>query len=165
MGLLDGKRIVITGVLTDASLAYGVAELAQKEGAEIVLTGAGRGLRLTARTARKLPVEPEVLEFDVTESDEEEGNPRKDCRYHQEARGYDPGRPRPGRSFMMSLVVAVAIAVRTVPMITVVATVVFACLATWMRAIQSPGVRRDLFQGMDEVRNFLDTFRRFWASS
>ena len=54
MGLLEGKRIVITGVLTDASLAFGVAELAQQEGAEIVLTGAGRGLSLTERTARKL---------------------------------------------------------------------------------------------------------------
>ena len=41
MGLLDGKRIVITGVLTDASIAFGVAKLAQEEGAEIVLTGAG----------------------------------------------------------------------------------------------------------------------------
>ena len=40
MGLLEGKRIVITGVLTDASLAFGVAQLAQQEGAEIVLTGA-----------------------------------------------------------------------------------------------------------------------------
>ena len=67
MGLLDGKRILITGVLTDASLAFGVAKLAQEEGAEIVLTGAGRGLRLTQRTARKLPREPEVLELDVTE--------------------------------------------------------------------------------------------------
>jgi enoyl-[acyl-carrier protein] reductase I len=66
MGLLDGKRIVVTGVLTDASLAFGVAALAQQEGAEIVLTGAGRGLSLTRRTARKLPSEPEVLELDVT---------------------------------------------------------------------------------------------------
>ena len=67
MGILDGKRLLITGVLTDASLAFGVAKLAQEEGAEIVLTGAGRALRLTQRTARKLPVEPDVLEFDVTE--------------------------------------------------------------------------------------------------
>jgi enoyl-[acyl-carrier protein] reductase I len=66
MGLLDGKNIVITGVLTDASLAFGVAKLAQEEGAQIVLTGAGRGLSLTRRTARKLPTEPEVLELDVT---------------------------------------------------------------------------------------------------
>ena len=67
MGLLDGKRIVITGVLTDASLAYGVAELALAEGAEIVLTGAGRGIRLTQRTARKLGDGIDVVEFDVTE--------------------------------------------------------------------------------------------------
>ena len=67
MGLLDGKRILITGVLTDASLAFGVAQLAQAEGAEIVLTGAGRALRLTERTARKLELEPDVLEFDVTD--------------------------------------------------------------------------------------------------
>ena len=67
MGILDGKRLLITGVLTDASLAFGVAKLAQEEGAEIVLTGAGRALRLTQRTARKLPTEPDVLEFDVTD--------------------------------------------------------------------------------------------------
>ena len=67
MGLLDGKKIVITGVLTDASLAYGVAELAQREGAEIVLTGAGRALSLTQRTARKLPTPVDVFELDVTQ--------------------------------------------------------------------------------------------------
>ena len=66
MGLLDGKRILVTGVLTDASLAFGVAKLAQHEGAEVVLTGVGRGLSLTQRVARKLPAVAEVLEFDVT---------------------------------------------------------------------------------------------------
>jgi enoyl ACP reductase len=66
MGLLDGKRLLVTGVLTDASLAFAVAKLAQEEGAEIVLSGAGRALSLTKRTARKLPTEPEVLEIDVT---------------------------------------------------------------------------------------------------
>jgi meromycolic acid enoyl-[acyl-carrier-protein] reductase len=69
MGILDGKRLVITGVLTDASLAFGVARLAQEEGAEIVLTGAGRGLSLTERTARKLPAPVRVLELDVTQPD------------------------------------------------------------------------------------------------
>jgi enoyl ACP reductase len=66
VGILEGKRILVTGVLTDASLAFAVAKLAQEEGAEIVLSGAGRGLSLTRRTARKLQTEPEVLEIDVT---------------------------------------------------------------------------------------------------
>ncbi len=70
MGLLDGKKIVITGVLTDASLAYGVAELAQKEGADIVLTSAGRALSLTERTGRKLPTPVDVYELDVTQPDQ-----------------------------------------------------------------------------------------------
>lgn len=67
MGILTGKRLLLTGVLTDASLAFATARLAQAEGAEIVLTGAGRGLRLTERTARKLPEAPQVLELDVRE--------------------------------------------------------------------------------------------------
>jgi enoyl ACP reductase len=66
MGLLDGKKIVITGVMTDASLAYGVARIALAEGAEIVLTGAGRALSLTQRTARKLGDGIDVFELDVT---------------------------------------------------------------------------------------------------
>ena len=70
MGILDGKKLVITGVLTDASLAFGVAKIARQEGAEIVLTGAGRALSLTQRTARKLATDdmpaPAVFEFDVT---------------------------------------------------------------------------------------------------
>ena len=70
MGLLEGKRILVTGVLTDASLAFAVARMAQHEGAEVVLSGAGRGLSLTRRTARKLPVEPDVLEIDVTEPEQ-----------------------------------------------------------------------------------------------
>ena len=66
MGLLSDRRLLITGVLTDASLAFAVARLAAAEGAELILTGAGRGLRLTERTARKLDPTPEVLELDVT---------------------------------------------------------------------------------------------------
>jgi len=72
VGLLDDKRLLITGVLTDASLAFSVARLAQEEGAEIVLTGAGRGMRLTERTARKLPNKAAVLEFDVTSPEQAE---------------------------------------------------------------------------------------------
>jgi meromycolic acid enoyl-[acyl-carrier-protein] reductase len=66
MGLLEGKRILVTGVLTEESLAFSVAKLAIEEGAEIVLSGAGRALRITERVARKLPLAPEVLEIDVT---------------------------------------------------------------------------------------------------
>jgi enoyl ACP reductase len=67
MALLDGKKLLITGVLTDRSIAYAVARRAQEEGAEIVLTGFGRGLRLTQRMAQRLPQPPEVLELDVTD--------------------------------------------------------------------------------------------------
>ena len=70
MGLLEGKHILVTGVLTVASLAFAVARLALQEGAEVVLSGAGRGLSLTRRTARKLPIEADVLEIDVTEPDQ-----------------------------------------------------------------------------------------------
>ena len=52
--LLEGKRILVTGVLTDASIAYAIANRCQDQGADIALTGAGRGLSLTRRTARKL---------------------------------------------------------------------------------------------------------------
>jgi enoyl ACP reductase len=69
MALLDGKNVVVTGVLTDDSLAFGVAKLALEQGADVVLTGAGRGLNLTKRTARKLSQEVEVFELDVTVPD------------------------------------------------------------------------------------------------
>jgi enoyl ACP reductase len=63
-GLLEGKHILVTGVLTDDSLAYATADLAQREGAEIVLTSFGRAMSLTRRVARRLPT---TLELDVTE--------------------------------------------------------------------------------------------------
>ena len=66
MGILDGKRILVTGVLTDASIAFHVARIAQQEGATVVLTGFGR-LSLVERIAKRLPDPPPVLELDVTE--------------------------------------------------------------------------------------------------
>ncbi len=63
--LLDGKKLLITGVLTDDSIAFSVARVAQEAGAEILLTGVGRGLRLTERVARRLPTTPDVLELDI----------------------------------------------------------------------------------------------------
>src|SRR2546423_1892084 len=65
--LLEGKRLLLTGVLTDDSIAYAVAERAQHAGAEVVLTGFGRGLRITERIARRLPKPPDVLELDVNQ--------------------------------------------------------------------------------------------------
>jgi len=67
MGILDGKRILITGVLTDSSIAFHVARVAQQEGATVVLTGFGR-LSLVQRIARRLPDPPPVLELDVTDA-------------------------------------------------------------------------------------------------
>jgi meromycolic acid enoyl-[acyl-carrier-protein] reductase len=64
--LLDGKRLLITGVLDPRSIAFAVARLAQEHGAEVVLTGFGRGRRLTERSAARLPRPVEVLELDVT---------------------------------------------------------------------------------------------------
>jgi meromycolic acid enoyl-[acyl-carrier-protein] reductase len=64
MGLLDGKRLLITGVITDSSLAFGVARMAQEQGADVVLTGFGR-MSLVERVARRLPQPAPVLELDV----------------------------------------------------------------------------------------------------
>ena len=63
--LLEGKHLVITGVLTDSSIAYSVARLAQEEGAEIVLTSFGRARRITERVAKRLPQPPDIIELDV----------------------------------------------------------------------------------------------------
>src|SRR3954463_13193365 len=65
--LLDGKRLLITGVLTEKSIAYAVADRALAEGAEVVLTGFGRGMRITERMAKRLPGEPDVLELDIND--------------------------------------------------------------------------------------------------
>jgi meromycolic acid enoyl-[acyl-carrier-protein] reductase len=65
--LLEGKKVLVTGVLTDASIAFSVARLAQEQGAEIVLTSFGRALSITERVARKLPEKADVLELDVTD--------------------------------------------------------------------------------------------------
>ena len=67
MGILDGKRVLVTGVLTDSSIAFHVARIAQQEGATVVLTGFGR-MSLVERIAKRLPDPPPVLELDVTDS-------------------------------------------------------------------------------------------------
>src|SRR5947209_6946504 len=66
--LLADRRLLVTGVLTEDSIAFAVARAAQEHGAEIVLSGFGRGLRLTQRIARRLPDPPDVLELDVNDA-------------------------------------------------------------------------------------------------
>ncbi len=66
---LAGKRLLITGVITRRSIAYAVAERAQSQGAEVVLTGFGRGRRLTERAAARLDPPAPVVELDVNEED------------------------------------------------------------------------------------------------
>jgi meromycolic acid enoyl-[acyl-carrier-protein] reductase len=70
MGLLDGKKLLITGVLTDSSIAFHTARLAQQEGAEVVLSSFGRQMKLTQAFARRLPSEVPVVELDVTSSED-----------------------------------------------------------------------------------------------
>jgi len=65
--LLENKRLLITGVLTDDSIAWHTARIAQEQGARIVLTGFGRGLALTTRVAARLPDPPDVLELDIND--------------------------------------------------------------------------------------------------
>jgi enoyl-[acyl-carrier protein] reductase I len=69
--LLEGRKLLITGVLTEGSIAFAAAQRAQQEGAEIVLTGFGRGMRITQRIAKRLgDPPPDVLEMDVNEPEQ-----------------------------------------------------------------------------------------------
>jgi enoyl-[acyl-carrier protein] reductase I len=70
MGLLEGKRLLVTGVLTDSSIAFHVARLAQQEGAQVVLTSFGRQMKITTAIARRLPQAAPVVELDVTSTDD-----------------------------------------------------------------------------------------------
>jgi enoyl ACP reductase len=66
--LLEGKNVLVTGVITEQSIAFNVAKLAQEQGARVVLTGFGR-MSLVERIAKRLPVEVPVIELDVTNPD------------------------------------------------------------------------------------------------
>lgn len=68
--LLQGKRVLVSGVLTPASLPFAVARQAQEDGAEVVLTSFGRAMRLTERTAERLSPRPEIFELDVTRDED-----------------------------------------------------------------------------------------------
>src|SRR5947208_379781 len=66
--LLEGKNVLVTGVITEQSIAFNVAKLAQEQGARVVLTGFGR-MSLVERIAKRLPVEVPVIELDVTNAE------------------------------------------------------------------------------------------------
>jgi enoyl ACP reductase len=70
MGILQGKNVLVTGVLTDASIAFHIARLAQEEGANVVLSSYGRVRRLTERISGRLPQLAPVVELDVTNEDD-----------------------------------------------------------------------------------------------
>jgi enoyl ACP reductase len=67
MGILDGKRILVAGVTMDSSIGFATARVAQEQGATVLISNFGRALGITRRIARRLPVEPPVLELDVTD--------------------------------------------------------------------------------------------------
>jgi enoyl-[acyl-carrier protein] reductase I len=68
--ILEGKRLLITGVITKDSIAYHAAERAQREGAEVLLTSFGRVKRMTERAAQRLPQPVDVLELDVNRAED-----------------------------------------------------------------------------------------------
>lgn len=68
--LLDGKKLLVTGVLDRRSIAFSIAEEAQKAGAEIVLSSFGRVMNITKMMAKRLPTTPDVLELDATKPED-----------------------------------------------------------------------------------------------
>ncbi len=68
--ILEGKRILVTGVVNRHSIAYSIAERAQLEGAEILLTSFARVRRMTEHAASRLDPPPEVLELDVNRDED-----------------------------------------------------------------------------------------------
>ena len=70
MGLLEGKKLLVTGVLMDTSIAFHVARIAQEQGAEVVLSSFGRQMKITQTIAKRLPSTPGVVELDVTSTED-----------------------------------------------------------------------------------------------
>jgi meromycolic acid enoyl-[acyl-carrier-protein] reductase len=70
MGILEGKKILVTGVLTEASIAFSVAKLAQEQGAEVILSSFGRMLPITTKISERLPKPAPVIELDATSEDD-----------------------------------------------------------------------------------------------
>nr|WP_268235959.1 enoyl-ACP reductase FabI [Flexivirga endophytica] len=68
--MVEGKRLLITGITMESSIAFHVAKIAQDQGAEVVLTSFGRVMRITQTISKRLPKTPELLELDVTKNDD-----------------------------------------------------------------------------------------------
>ncbi len=71
-GILDGKTVLITGIITDASIAFHAAAMAQEQGATVIITGIPpERLRLIDRIAKRLPKEvPPAIGLDVTNEED-----------------------------------------------------------------------------------------------
>lgn len=70
MGILEGKKILVTGVLTEASIAFSAAKIAQEQGAEVILSSFGRMLPITEKMASRLPKPAPVIELDATNEED-----------------------------------------------------------------------------------------------
>ena len=70
MGIMDGKKVLVTGVLTNHSIAFSVADLIQQNGGEVILSSFGRAMSLTERASKKLSVAPPIVELDVTNKEQ-----------------------------------------------------------------------------------------------
>jgi len=70
MGILEGKKILVTGVLTEASIAFSAAKIAQEQGAEVIMSSFGRMLPITEKMASRLPKPAPVIELDATNEED-----------------------------------------------------------------------------------------------
>ncbi len=77
MGILEGKKILVTGVLTEASIAFAVAKIAQEQGADIILSSYGRMLPITEKISMRLPRPVPVIELDATSKDDLDALPSR----------------------------------------------------------------------------------------
>jgi len=77
LGILEGKRILVTGVLTEASIAFATARLAQEQGAEVILSSFGRQMKITSVIAERLPKTARVIELDATNDDDLQALPER----------------------------------------------------------------------------------------
>ncbi|MGN6251321.1 MAG: SDR family oxidoreductase, partial [Marmoricola sp.] len=69
MGILDGRTVLVAGVTMDTSIGFAAARVAQEQGATVLISNFGRALGITRRIAKRLPVEPPVLDLDVTDEE------------------------------------------------------------------------------------------------